>query len=308
MKRLAFRLVLGLAFGLPLALVSIAFAQSGTEPEAVITTETECQDCHENYQIAWEGGAHGQATSDTIFQEAWEAQGRPGDCLSCHTTGYNPVTGTYHAEGVTCAACHNPIDYNHPLSPASMSRSASLCGDCHTDTYFEWQSSQHGKSDLTCVSCHDPHATTIRASDAATLCASCHGTRVAAFGHSKHAEEGLTCTDCHIGEAEGALGMGRGQHSHAFTVDLSKCTKCHEAELHSPAAAMLTAAETPLPPDSMSSGKPDAVTTDPQPNSPTGWAIITGLLGLAFGIVLAPWLERGFHRFTHADAHPEVRS
>ena len=111
-----------------------------------------------------------------------------------------------------------------------MSHAAKQCGECHTDTLFQWQSSQHGESDLTCINCHDPHGTDLKTADTSELCASCHGTRVAAFGHSVHAAKGLTCTDCHIGEAEGELGMGRARHTHTFAVDLDTCNECHESE------------------------------------------------------------------------------
>jgi len=297
----------GLLFALPLALVSFALAQASSpwqiqEPQAL-----ECSECHAEFQAAWEGGAHGQAVTDPAFRSEWEAQGSPPECLGCHTTGYDPTTGEYHAEGVTCAACHNPVPGNHPLAPASMSRAADMCGECHRDTYFEWQASRHGQSDLTCVSCHDPHATGLKADDASTLCASCHGTRVSAFAHSSHAQENLTCTDCHIGEKNSKPGMGRGRRAHTFAVNLETCAKCHQHEIHQPAAATSVATETPAPPASMSSGQPPTASAAPQAVSPVGFALFTGLIGLAFGMVLAPWLERGYRRFAKMDRTGEVR-
>ncbi|HLE27541.1 MAG TPA: cytochrome c3 family protein [Anaerolineales bacterium] len=310
MRRWTFQLSVGLIFALPLALLTFALAQAKPLREAEAPPAPECQDCHAQFQAVWASGAHAKALSDPVFKSAWDAQGNPRDCLTCHTTGYDPATGMYQAEGVTCEACHDPVSSNHPLSPASMSRSASLCGNCHQDTYFEWQASKHGQSDLTCVSCHDPHANSLRAADASSLCASCHGTRVRAFAHSNHSTQGLTCTDCHIGDANGEdVVMGKGQHSHTFEVNLGKCTKCHEHEIHNPAAAMLIAGgtPTPVPPDSMSSGHPATVDTEPKPVSPVGFAVFTGLIGLAFGIILAPWLERGFHRLRKVEERREVR-
>ncbi len=308
MKRLTFQFSVGLIFALPLALISFAFAQAGAPTATPAGQAPQCKDCHAEFQTAWEDGAHGKAITDPAFQSEWEAEGKPKECLGCHTTGFDPVTGTYQAEGVTCNACHDPVASNHPLAPASMSRSASLCGECHRDTYFEWQASKHGQSDLTCVNCHDPHATSLRAKDASTLCASCHGTRVAAFGHTHHAAQGLTCVDCHIGDSNGKNGiMGKGKHSHTFAVNLDKCTKCHAAEMHSPAAAMLVPAVTPAVASSLSSGEPTTASAEPKPVGPAGFAILTGLIGLAFGIVLAPWLERGFRRLTRGDKRNEVR-
>jgi hypothetical protein len=48
------------------------------------------------------------------------------------------------------------------------------------------------------------------------------------------------------------------------------------------------------------------VTAEPQPTSPFGFAIFAGLIGLAFGIVLAPWLERGLRRIARGDAKSEA--
>jgi predicted CXXCH cytochrome family protein len=285
-------------------------AQEATPP--AVPAQPDCQECHAQYQDAWAAGAHGQALSDPVFQEDWEAQGKPKECLGCHTTGYDAKTGAYEAEGVTCAACHSPVASNHPLAPAFMSRSAKQCGECHRDTEFEWRNSRHGESDLTCISCHDPHATMIKANDTSTLCADCHGTRVAAFAHSNHAEEGLTCTDCHITAVDSEPGMGNAQHSHTFDVNLNTCTACHEYEIHNPAAAMLLAGDgagpgaTPQPVSGLNSGSAAAVTTEPEPVSPVGFSIFAGLIGLAFGIVLAPWLERGLRRFVRGDAHTEA--
>jgi predicted CXXCH cytochrome family protein len=301
------RLLIGLIFALPLAFVTFALAQADGVAQDATPAAPECQECHGQYQKAWETGAHGQALSDPIFQEEWAAQGQPQECLGCHTTGFDPATGTYAAEGVTCAACHTPVASNHPLAPAFMSRSANLCGDCHRDTEFEWQNSRHGESDLTCISCHDPHATEIRAEDTSSLCADCHGTRVAAFAHSNHAAQGLTCTDCHISPTESQPGMGNSQHSHSFEVDLNTCTQCHEYEIHNPAAAMLLSGDgtstspTPPPSDSMNSGHPGTVSAEPKPVNPVGFALFAGLIGMAVGLVLAPWMERGFRRLTHSD-------
>jgi len=37
------------------------------------------------------------------------------------------------------------------------------------------------------------------------------------------------------------------------------------------------------------------VTPEPGPVSPLGFAGLAGLIGLAAGMVLAPWLERSYH-------------
>ncbi len=309
MKQLLSRTLVGLVFALPLALLSFALVQAGSPQQEPVPAQ-QCVDCHPQYQAAWVTGSHGQALQDPKFVEAWGKQGQPPECLTCHAPGYDPNSGTFAEEGVTCEACHDPVPADHPLAPAAMSRSASMCGNCHRETEFEWQNSRHGQSDLTCVSCHDPHATTLRTQDTSELCASCHGTRVDAYSHSQHAEQGLTCTDCHIGETGSEPGMGNAVHSHSFEVNLTTCTKCHEDELHSPSAAMLLTGQgeaTPQPPDSLNSGHPSTVSISPAPVSPLGFAIFTGLIGMAFGIVLAPWLERGFRRLSRPEKPSQIK-
>jgi hypothetical protein len=39
-----------------------------------------------------------------------------------------------------------------------------------------------------------------------------------------------------------------------------------------------------------------SVTPEPAPVSPMGFSAMAGMIGLAGGMVLAPWLERWFHR------------
>ncbi len=313
MKTLLIRLLIGLACAAPLALLTFAFVQAEQAPRTDHPASADCQQCHAQYQQAWSAGAHSRALTDQVFVTAWQAQGKPKECLDCHTTGYDPQTGSYEEGGVTCTACHDPVASDHPLAPAFMSRSAELCGQCHRDTLEQWKNSKHGASDLTCVSCHDPHATSLRAKDTSNLCSDCHGTLVAAYGHSAHAQRGMTCTDCHITLTNNPPGMGLSTHDHSFKVDLNTCTKCHASDMHNAAAAMLISGtgitSTPLPsPQPTTAAHLGTVAEDPKPVSPVGFALFAALIGLAGGIVLAPWLERGFRRVARAGNRREGRS
>ena len=307
MKKHLIRLLIGLACAVSLALVTFTFVQGENAPRGSHPANGDCQQCHAQYQQAWSASAHSQALVDAVFVADWEAQGKPKECLACHTTGYDAQTGSYEAGGVTCAACHNPVSSNHPLAPAAMSRSSDLCGTCHRDTEAQWKASQHGQSDLTCVDCHDPHATILKAADTSSLCSDCHGTLVAAFGHSSHAQLGMTCTDCHITQIDTQPGMGHSTHDHSFTVDLNTCTKCHANDMHNAAAAMLSSGTGIAHPTPMPSAQPTVaahlgtVEAEPKPLSPLGFSVFAGLVGLAAGIVAAPWLERGFRRATRGD-------
>lgn len=62
-------------------------------------------------------------------------------CIGCHTTGYNPITGKFIEFGVACEACHGPAS-NHAyyswsekniVSPRTLSPAfqTDLCGQCH---------------------------------------------------------------------------------------------------------------------------------------------------------------------------------
>ena len=48
--------------------------------------------------------------------------------------------------------------------------------------------------------------------------------------------------------------------------------------------------------DAMAAVVTAPVTTEPQPVSPFGFAIVAGLIGLAVGMVLAPWLEKMYKK------------
>jgi hypothetical protein len=53
--------------------------------------------------------------------------------------------------------------------------------------------------------------------------------------------------------------------------------------------------------DAMASGESADVTEEPSPVSPVGFAAITGLIGMASGMMLAPWLERFYRRMNQEE-------
>jgi predicted CXXCH cytochrome family protein len=294
MRKLLFRLLTGLAFALPLALLTFALVQANAPARPAAQTG-ECKVCHSKYYEAWEVGSHGQAASNPAFKEAWQSQGSPEKCLACHTTGYDANTGAYKAEGVTCEACHGPAPENHPEEPMPADRAASSCGTCHTETFFEWQVSQHRANDLTCVGCHDPHATKLKAEDASALCATCHRSRASNFSHTEHSKQGLSCANCHLGPLDPNSGDGHATRDHSFNVRLSTCNTCHAYQMHDPAAVHQDQ-PTPQPPDAMVSVQTMGVSLEPEPVSPLGFAALSGIIGFGAGVVLTPWLERWYRR------------
>ncbi len=305
MKGLMARLIVGLMFALPLGLVSAAWVQADAPGLPQDAAALECQSCHPAFYEAWENSAHGQAVVDPLFNEAWLAQGKPNECLACHTTGYDPVANTYKAEGVTCVACHSPITEDHPNQPMPSDRSPNLCGQCHTETMFEWQVSKHRLEDLSCVGCHGQHSTDLKSGDASSLCASCHRERASNFAHSQHSEEGLSCSDCHLGPLDGDLGEGHASRDHSFFVRLSTCNECHAYQMHDPVAVHPDRpAPTPVvaPVDFETAG----VSLEPEPVNPFSFALLAGLIGMAGGMILAPWMERWYQRLGGRDDNGEA--
>ena len=93
-----------------------------------------------------QSGVHGHATSDPLFTQMWTDQGKPGACLVCHVTGYDPASGTWKEDGVSCEACHGPVPAAHstdPIdNPVPVDRTSDLCGRCHSGDRFniaDWQ-------------------------------------------------------------------------------------------------------------------------------------------------------------------------
>lgn len=174
--------------------------------------------------------------NETVGREAgWVAyhpgEQKPYDCGSCHTTGYRPqgnqdglegIVGTWAEPGIQCEACHGPGS-NHVSNPYGVAleidRSSQLCGECHIrgsissidasggftrhhEQAEEFYASKHMA--LTCVACHDPHASTINADEELNPnsgiwndCEDCHFQQAANQKPSFMANI-LTCTDCHM--------------------------------------------------------------------------------------------------------------
>ena len=316
------RLIIAVMFALLAAGITLAAAQAQTpqppQPTNSITGDS-CVACHKDIYDTWQGGAHGQSLTDPVFAEAWNAQGKPGACLVCHATGYDPATGELKAEGVVCTACHSPIPTNHPTDNMPIDASPNLCGRCHSDPRFvteNWKLSAHYQRSMTCSVCHDPHSAGMKSvagaintrADASDLCANCHKGVMQNFPTSKHAEAGVTCVNCHLGFNVGTTDItdfvsAHKAPDHSFVPTLATCNKCHANQMHAPGESVAAAAiaieesgGTPTPLPTPVATPIPLVTSQPAPVSPAGFAGLAGLLGLAVGMVLSPWLERLYRR------------
>ncbi|MFN2216190.1 MAG: cytochrome c3 family protein [Anaerolineales bacterium] len=283
------------------------------EPEAETattksTTSVPCGNCHSEIQNAWFTGAHGHATTDPVFSESWTSQGKPGACLVCHVTGYDPATATWEQDGVACEACHDPVPANHPSDPMPIYRSADLCGRCHSDTRFDWadwEISAHYKRDMTCTVCHDPHTAGLKAvesddgltTDTSSLCLNCHKDYSMDFPYSQHAQQGIRCVDCHLRHlGDTSTDDIHTVPDHSFEADISTCTACHAEQMHSSGETAFAPTALTATPMVLNDSGTGAQTETPSPVSPAGFAGLAGLVGLAGGMVLSPWLERLYRK------------
>lgn len=244
--------------------------------------------------------------------EIWE--GPPTeDCQTCH-----PIVqefwgnGSHGAAGVDCATCHYPYT-DHPEDIMPTDVSSRLCGQCHIDTMEEWATSVHGQEDLTCVRCHNSHTTHLKTEDVHSLCQHCHSERVHYYSLSDHAQHGLLCIDCHLQVSPNEVRNGPGNRVHTFAVDLHSCMTCHENDLHDPQQTDICDPEKRAEAEQLgvvfpceepevaqaAMGIPleeGVLMVEPHDTSPVGFAIIGTLIGLAAGMILAPWLEKWYRQ------------
>ena len=126
-----------------IALLLAVYPTAAQDNEIIQPAAEDCGACHLNIKDRWHDSAHANAYKDPVFQDWWLGAGQPGDCLLCHTTGYNPTTGEFKAEGITCEACHGPVNPNHPPEAIPIRSDTEYCGACHTPTHSEWRLSGH---------------------------------------------------------------------------------------------------------------------------------------------------------------------
>ena len=106
------------------------------------------------------------------------------------------------------------------------------------------------------------------------------------------------CADCHLSTTDAEVGGGHAAKDHTFNVKLSTCNECHEYDMHEPVEVHADEMAPPAEPelDSMASAANLGVSVDPEPISPIYYALVSALVGMAFGLLVAPWIERWYHR------------
>lgn len=309
--RLLRKIIVGLCFALPLFLITVAVGEASTryqEGAAPEGSEEACKSCHGEIYEQWTDSMHSQAATDLVFQRAWKKEGSPPECLTCHTTGFDLESGTWEEDGIACSVCHAPEAANHPEEIMPTDASSDACGSCHEDTYADWQDSVHGKEELACINCHNPHTADLKVDSSQELCQTCHNEESHFYNFTAHAEEGLLCTDCHLRVADSAtMGEGHSQRKHTFEVDLMSCTQCHGDEMHYPVQDAMGEEEEPasttrednilqaglsLP---TSERATRIVDEEPQSNNPLTY-ILAIAAGLGVGIIVTPGLDALYRR------------
>ena len=309
MNRLVKRLLVGLCFGLVAVTLAVAVGEAGS-PRQEGPVRTDCQECHESVVTHWETSAHGQAAADPIFQEAWNEAGNPPECLSCHTTNYDPETGTWETDGIACSVCHSSQTGPHPETAMPTDPSARMCGTCHIDTHSEWSESAHGEGELTCVRCHNPHTTDLKTGSMQDLCTTCHNEEGHFYGYTGHAQQGLQCTDCHLRISDSPVGEGHGKRVHTFYVDLETCTQCHGEEMHFPlmngeeagATDTMWPAYNPTSSEACENDEVLPINEEPvpPPAQPLNYLVVAAV-GIGFGMAITPVAESWIRRRSTKD-------
>lgn len=119
------------------------------------------------------------------------------------------------------------------------------------------------------------------------------------FPYSTHSKQGVTCIDCHLEHLEMADREIHSVADHSFKASIQTCATCHAEQMHAEGDVISTKEAVgisvveptivPTPAVEMSS-----IVPEPTPISPLGYAGLAALIGLAAGMVLAPWLERWY--------------
>ena len=117
------------------------------------------------------------------------------------------------------------------------------------------------------------------------------------FSLTAHSQKNISCADCHVKESENIEGAPHTVPDHSFNASLASCNTCHGQQMHSPTEAINTKESTlPVPVEPTVEEKTASIAPEPGPVSPVGFSAMAGLIGLAGGMVLAPWLERWYRR------------
>ena len=121
------------------------------------------------------------------------------------------------------------------------------------------------------------------------------------FPYTSHNQKGVSCVDCHLNHLEDVDNDPHTVPDHSFNASLDSCNTCHAEQMHAGETEAVAGNSAPLTAPTTETEHASSVTAEPEPVSPVGFSALAGLLGLAGGMVLAPWLERWYRRTLKQD-------
>ena len=99
--------------------------------------------------------------------------------------------------------------------------------------------------------------------------------------------------DCHLSQSSVSGEQGHSKRDHSFFVSLEACTSCHVGQMHDAQDGFHNEQVVDEPAlDAMAAVEALPVNAEPIPVSPLGFTVLAGLVGVAFGIVVSPWIDR----------------
>lgn len=229
---LIFLIMIGVG-GWLLTAQSVGAAPAQQEATSTPTPQA-CSECHLDIANAWASSPHAHAFDDDVFQTEWHGHGQPGECLLCHTTGYQVNTNSYVTEGVSCEGCHGPSDSTHPPQVVPVKADTEYCGVCHTTTLSEWRLTGHATAGVGCMDCHEPHTQQALFEVADDMCLNCHKEEMGDYLEDLHIQKGIGCVDCHalVIPPDPRPENGIVPTGHQFTITTQTCVACHTDTLH----------------------------------------------------------------------------
>lgn len=221
-----------------------------------------CRDCHadaEDHAAAPTDPAAGQAMLSFAGEAA---ERRAGVCLECHRSAHPPGGDVHLRAGVACDDCHeahgdDPLGLSATTLPAGfedVDAASAVCADCHAAAFASFAMNERhrlAEGAISCVSCHDPHASrsdSLLGHPSEAACGDCHDemTGPFVFEHAAsrvdgclschephgspnrhlltHQQEGALCYSCHVMVPQFHVGFGAGPPRFD---ENTVCTNCH---------------------------------------------------------------------------------
>lgn len=292
------RLLIGTGCALLLGSMTAVITQAQPSPPEI--RGGNCHDCHEAINSIWQNSSHSQIDMECLNSLP---QAEEKECETLKSAASDSENSTFEMTGNSCQVCHPSDPEVHPQKIMYTDTSSRLCGECHEETYIEMDASAHQQEGMACVRCHNPHNDELRAGGVQDTCLSCHREEVHFYTYTDHAAEGLLCTDCHFQTVEDA--EGKSHRSHTLLVGTETCANCHSEEMHYPmstsdnetsltAESMVIQAGFMPPP--LGDLDESSLNSEPMASSHINFIILAAIIGMLFGLVGSPWLEKWYRR------------